>query len=327
MSDQDQGKQQLTEITQGHLDLLATEMRQVRADAKSARWELRACQVRILLNWLGRIYLHFARFLRMRILAFLGSRWAVIAAGTILTWALFTLISLSLAFGLMGAIGGIVLFPCLLYLPEDDALDGEIVKRQVRREDLITQRAGIQVAQARSDGRLSELQEQHRQWEAKLFERLRRESGERHRQALAVGSWQYFAREDFQNFLAEVFRLLGYEVEETEHGAERSVDLIVKWQGNRIAVQAKGHPSGLHVDNRAVQEAYSGKDLWQCHACAVITNTRFTKQAIADAAQLGCIMIDELSLRDFILGKRDLWQECVAARKVGPPRLPPNPDR
>ncbi|MBX3228460.1 MAG: restriction endonuclease [Labilithrix sp.] len=59
------------------------------------------------------------------------------------------------------------------------------------------------------------------------------------------------------------------------------VDLILTTAARkRIAVQAKGYPSGTRVGIKAIQEAHMGADLFRCHAASVITNSRFTKPAV-----------------------------------------------
>jgi restriction system protein len=311
-------------ITQGHLDGLMSQIKQIRRGMTADRRAYTACWCRALLNRTSLIYLILARFTRTRILTVVGFRWAVVALGTTLTWAAFTVISLSLVVGSLAAPMGAIFFTCLLFLPGDDKLTAEISIRKLAAAELVTQRTRLRKSIAQTKVTLAAMQSRYGQWEAWLKERLYRESVQRRRQELAESDWKSLQGNAFQHFLAEAFRLLYYEVEETGQAGDHGVDLIAKRQGNRIAVQVKGYASGNSVDNKAVQEAYSGKDIWQCHACAVITNSRYTRQATEDAARLGCVMIDELTLRALIVGQRDLWQECVAARPVG---LQPLPNR
>ncbi len=309
-------------ITQGHLDGLKSQIQQVQTDANASRRAYTACWCRILLNRLALFYLCLARFVRTRALPFLGFRWAVVALGTTLTWAAFAVISLSFTVGFWGALLGVILFSCLLYLPNTDNLVRGIPSCQGIARGLITQRTHLREFLAQAKTNLIALQQRYNQWDVLLKERLLRESIQRRREELAISDWKSLQGNDFQHFLADAFRLLDYEVEETGQSGDYGVDLIVKRLAKRIAIQAKGYASGNHVDNKAVQEAYSGKDIWHCHACAVITNSSYTRQAIEDAARLGCVMIDELTLRSLIVGQRDLWQECLAARPVGPQPLP-----
>ncbi len=45
---------------------------------------------------------------------------------------------------------------------------------------------------------------------------------------------------------------------------------------------------------------------YQCHACAAITNSRFTSSAVALAKSTNCRLIDEESFRDFVMGRIEL---------------------
>jgi hypothetical protein len=309
-------------ITQGHLDGLNSQIQQAQASVAAAGRAYTACFWRAVLNRASLLYLTLAQLVRTRTLKFLGFRWGVVALGTTLAWAVFTVITFSFMAGFVGALIGAVFFTCLLFLPGDDSLTTGISRRGLAITELNTQRTQLRESLARARTTLAELQTRYAQWEIWLKERLYRESIQRQRQELAASDWKSLQGNDFQHFLAAVFRLLDYGVEETGQSGDHGVDLIVTRQNKRIAIQVKGYASGNSVDNKAVQEAYSGKDIWQCHACAVITNSRYTKQAIDDAARLGCVMIDELTIRALIVGQRDLWQECMAVRPVGSQPLP-----
>lgn len=110
---------------------------------------------------------------------------------------------------------------------------------------------------------------------------------------------------EFENFLAEVFREHGYGVTTTKATGDQGVDLVVSKFGLSVAVQAKGYP-GSTVGFSAVQEAYTGKDLYRCHGSAVITNSTFTKAARQAASNLGCTLIDGTQMRELIEGRLQL---------------------
>lgn len=313
-------------ITQGHLDALQSQIEQTQKAVTSVRQQLNACQRRILLNRVSLGYLIIARFVRSEALAILGLRWAVVALGATLTWAVLTVVSLSFLVGFCGALLGAAFFCCLTYLPNSDGLTSGMSSREEFGKALITQRMQLCESLSQGAAHLKSLNSRYAQWSDWLKQRLYRESIDRRRRELANSDWKSLQGNDFQHFLAQAFRLLYYEVQETGQAGDHGVDLIVSRQEHRIAIQAKGYASGNHVDNKAVQEAYSGKDIWQCQACAVITNSQYTRQAREDAVRLGCVMIDEHTLRAFIVGQRDLLQECIAARCVG--RQPfPNQNR
>jgi len=56
------------------------------------------------------------------------------------------------------------------------------------------------------------------------------------------------------------------------------------------------------VQNKAVQEAFTGMRIHGCDACAVVTNSRFTKGAQEAAAGTGCILIGEEEFPDLVIG-------------------------
>ena len=122
---------------------------------------------------------------------------------------------------------------------------------------------------------------------------------------------------EFEKFLEEVFRELGYAVEMTRVTGDQGADLLVSKDGHRIATQVKGY---LHsVGNEAVQEAYFATAYYKCGACAVITDSRFTSGAKDAADKSGCVLIDEIQLPLLIMAEIDLLQLILAVRTPPPP--------
>lgn len=117
----------------------------------------------------------------------------------------------------------------------------------------------------------------------------------------------------FESFVQRIFTNLGYQAEKP--WPDQGVDLIVSdGQGRKIAVQVKGgYERG--VGNWAVQEVATGMRVHGCEGCLVITNSRFTPQAIQAAAAVGCYLLDGQQIRDLILGRicTPLWAQSNAA--------------
>jgi restriction system protein len=107
---------------------------------------------------------------------------------------------------------------------------------------------------------------------------------------------------EWEEYLVEVCSALGARVERIGGAGDQGVDLIVELGAERVAVQAKGYVNA--VNNKAIQEVYSGMALHRCTACAVITNNRFRKSAFELAESTNCILIGEDEFSDFVLGKR-----------------------
>jgi two-component sensor histidine kinase len=133
---------------------------------------------------------------------------------------------------------------------------------------------------------------------------LESNSLERIRRDLYRQNWKAMRDVEFEQFLEKVCLALGYLVETTATTGDQGVDLIVAKDGIRVAVQVKGYHSS--VGNGAIQEAFAGMAHYQCHACAVITNSRFTSSAVTLAKSTNCRLIDEESFRDFVMGRIEL---------------------
>ena len=93
----------------------------------------------------------------------------------------------------------------------------------------------------------------------------------------------------FEEFLAGLYRTLGYAAEFTAATGDYGADLILSKDGKRICVQAKRYTGSVGV--AAVQEALSGKAYYQCDAAWVITTGTFTTNALELAAKSGVKMI------------------------------------
>jgi restriction system protein len=81
----------------------------------------------------------------------------------------------------------------------------------------------------------------------------------------------------FEQFLATLFRRLGYRVENTRYQGDYGADLVVKKNGISTAVQAKRWSKRVGV--KAVQEAVASKGYYDCHGALVVANREFTDQA------------------------------------------------
>jgi HJR/Mrr/RecB family endonuclease len=121
-----------------------------------------------------------------------------------------------------------------------------------------------------------------------------------HRRRLLQRNWRELRGVDWENYLAEVCSALGARVELTKISGDQGVDLVAIFQARRVAIQAKGWSNS--VGNSAVQEVVSGQRFYNCHACAVITNSRFTPSAVELAKVNGCSLISEDNFEKFALG-------------------------
>lgn len=95
---------------------------------------------------------------------------------------------------------------------------------------------------------------------------------------------------DFEIFIAEIFKKLGYSTENTKLSCDQGVDVIAKKGDNIIAIQAKHYKQP--VGNHAIMEVVGGAKFYKASLCYVITNNYFTKSAKELAAANNVILWD-----------------------------------
>lgn len=92
-----------------------------------------------------------------------------------------------------------------------------------------------------------------------------------------LGQVDQMSGEDFEQFLADLFRKKGYTVEMTPRTNDYGADLIISKYGKQTIVQAKRYASKL--SNSPIQEAYAAIKHYQADDAMVITNNYFTANA------------------------------------------------
>jgi len=103
---------------------------------------------------------------------------------------------------------------------------------------------------------------------------------------------------EFEEYLKVLFRKLGYKTQVTRKTGDFGADLIFKGK-KKIIVQAKRYKSNVGLD--AVREAYSAQAYYKADESWVITNSRFTKQALDLAKACNVKMLDRSDLEKFIV--------------------------
>lgn len=106
---------------------------------------------------------------------------------------------------------------------------------------------------------------------------------------------------EFEEFVAAVLEGNGYEIRQmTSTTGDFGADIIAYRNEELIAVQCKryANPVGL----KAVQEAIAAMKHYECDSCLVVTNSRFTKQAIELAMDNEVVGLWD---RDFLVRMRD----------------------
>ena len=131
---------------------------------------------------------------------------------------------------------------------------------------------------------------------------------------LYARNWRAMRDIPFENYLEEVCIALGYSVETTNVSGDQGVDLVVTRGVLRMAIQVKGYHNS--VGNAAVQQAFAGMAFYECDACAVITNSRFTTGAIELAESTNCLLIHEDNFREFVMGRLPLFGDVQCGPSV-----------
>ena len=102
---------------------------------------------------------------------------------------------------------------------------------------------------------------------------------------------------DFEYYCADILKERGFlDVRVTKGSRDFGADILAEKDGVSYAVQCKCYdgPVGVH----AVQEAYAGRDYYECMVGAVMTNQYFTEPAVELASKLKVMLWD----RDYIEG-------------------------
>lgn len=96
---------------------------------------------------------------------------------------------------------------------------------------------------------------------------------------------------EFEYFCAELLQEHGFcDVRVTKGSGDYGVDILAEKDGVSYAVQCKAYTSPVGV--KAVQEAYAGRDYYDCMVGAVLTNQYFTKPAVEAAKKLKILLWD-----------------------------------
>ena len=122
----------------------------------------------------------------------------------------------------------------------------------------------------------------------------------------------------FEHFCADILKRNGYKnVSVTQGSGDNGVD-IVAWKNNRkYVVQCKCYSS--NIGNKAVQEVYTGKQMYHADVAVVMTNRYFTKNAIKTAKETHVILWDRDTLNRFIHKTSKLLEDSSATNSVEKP--------
>lgn len=96
---------------------------------------------------------------------------------------------------------------------------------------------------------------------------------------------------DFEYFCADLLKEHGFiDVKVTKSSGDYGIDILAEKDGISYAIQCKRYSAPVGV--KAVQEAYAGRDYYDCMVGAVLTNQYFTEPAVAAAKKLKILLWD-----------------------------------
>jgi HJR/Mrr/RecB family endonuclease len=104
---------------------------------------------------------------------------------------------------------------------------------------------------------------------------------------------------EFEEYIKDLLERLGYKnVTKTPASGDFGVDVIAEKDNVKYAIQCKNYQGQL--SNKCVQEAFSGKQHYNCHVGVVVTNSYFSHHAIEQAKSTGVLLWDRDKLISMI---------------------------
>ena len=133
--------------------------------------------------------------------------------------------------------------------------------------------------------------------------------------AMNTQKYDSMTGEQFEEFCADILRGNGYQdVEVTPATGDHGIDILAKKDGVKYAIQCKRYSKP--VGNKAVQEAYSGKDIYKADVAVVMSNMDFTNQAIQDAKKLNVQLWDKEKINS-LQQKEDMYYSVADKNETG----------
>jgi restriction system protein len=123
----------------------------------------------------------------------------------------------------------------------------------------------------------------------------------KHKLASTISQIDAMSGAEFEQFLVQLFRKLGYQARHVGSSGDFGADLILEKDGVQVAVQAKNYESG-RVGNDAVQQAIAGATYHRCEEAMVVTNALFTHAAReqAEKSDIRVVLWDRRTLEQIL---------------------------
>ena len=132
--------------------------------------------------------------------------------------------------------------------------------------------------------------------------------------SLALQNVGAMSGSQFEVFVAQVLRALGYRTTVLGGSGDQGVDIIAVSQGGKVALQCKNYRKP--VGNKPVQEVYAGSKHHRCDEAWVVAPAGYTKGAYELAQSVGVSLFDASSLRTWIKRIDDAEKQALEEQQI-----------
>lgn len=245
-------------------------------------------------------YLHLAKRIRHPAKSFQQWNFAVMLFGPLLLGVAamvlvhFPTSSYPLAFFafLLGVVAGVGVFGALVYHPADTLLPATLSEAE----------AQARLVNARLEEKLGRIAEAKQRLQRLIDERRDQiASGKLQRAALLQRNWKAMRGPEWEDFVVEVLRTHGAQVERSGRPGDFGPNLIADYGSRRVVLFTEGE--GQPVASATIQQALAAKHRLGVDSSAVVINRRFTGAAQDFASRNGCAAIGSSEFPDFVMEK------------------------
>ena len=99
---------------------------------------------------------------------------------------------------------------------------------------------------------------------------------------------------EYEHYCSRLLQEHGWEAHVTQSSSGQGCDILAEKSGKKLVVQCKRY--GKPVGNKAVQEVIAARDFYKADYAAVITNTSYTKSAVALAKSAGVRLLHDTEI-------------------------------
>ena len=118
----------------------------------------------------------------------------------------------------------------------------------------------------------------------------------------------------FEVFVAQILRALGYQTRVLGGSGDQGVDIIATTKDGKVAVQCKNYKKA--VGNKPVQEVYAGSKHHRCDQAWVVAPAGYTKGAHELAQSVGVSLFDQSSMRTWIKRIDDAERQALEEQQI-----------